>query len=540
MKKLRGRLTKCLLILISCLSVGIVSSAAGGATTDVQIAIEKTEIEEAREPMDSVKTGDRQSMTGYLLGLGLAVVAGAVCIWKKKKKGILVSVMLLLSLVFTNQSLLAAESTENINVTIPSGISVSFEQSGQTTVSEFSIYNQSLVPITIEKINVTEQNNWKLCEKGSKIPADTKTFSFEIENQCLKAKDNAVSIPIEENTSRTLDIQIERGAWSKDSASETAMHLEFEYELGTKEFQLSFDTNGSDETIAARGVYNGSTVELPSLTREGYEFAGWEDSEGNLYTDEFVMPIGHTTLKAKWSEIVGYALYFAEDYSLRFVRSAEPIVAGSTYDGRVVTAAYTGFEKETYSSETQVPWYDQNDYQTNVVKQVIFEEKIQPLSTAYWFCYMRDCEKFDLNNLDTSNVTDMSYMFAWAGFNVSNFQIDGVSNFNVSKVGNMSYMFAYMARDASSLVMNLMNWNVLRVTNMSYMFAGTGYNAKTFNLGTLGIWRVSNVTNMDAMFKETGYRANWYMYLRDWDVKKVTTHVNFNQGVSSKVLAPRW
>jgi hypothetical protein len=72
------------------------------------------------------------------------------------------------------------------------------------------------------------------------------------------------------------------------------------------------------------------------------------------------------------------------------------------------------------------------------------------------------------------------------------------------------------------------------------MFAGTGYNAKTFNLGTLGIWRVSNVTNMDAMFKETGYRANWYMYLRDWDVKKVTTHVNFNQGVSSKVLAPRW
>ena len=43
---------------------------------------------------------------------------------------------------------------------------------------------------------------------------------------------------------------------------------------------------------------------------------------------------------------------------------------------------------------------------------------------------------------------------------------------------------------------------------------------------------------MDAMFYMTGYRANWYVFLAPWNVSSTVSHVNFNTGVTSKVVAP--
>ena len=54
-------------------------------------------------------------------------------------------------------------------------------------------------------------------------------------------------------------------------------------------------------------------------------------------------------------------------------------------------------------------------------------------------------------NADTSNVTNMSYMFYYTGYKATSFNLD-LSNWNVSKVVNMSYMFGlagYMANSCS-------------------------------------------------------------------------------------------
>ena len=457
---------------------------------------------------------------------------------RKIKRFMLLFVLTMSLFLFKGTDVKAAD-IDNVSVNVPARIDIVFNEEGTTFVSDLFLENNSIIPVKIQSVNISEFNEWRVVQMEQEILVNTKQLSLWMGDTELFTGNNPFYYEVAEHERCDFDLTVKRGAWTQEIASEKALEIELEYEIGTKEFALTLDSNdGNDASITY--AENGSIVSLPALTREGYKFVGWEDEKGILYEDKFIMPIGDTTLKAVWKEPVAYALYISEDASLHFVKSYDTFENGSIYNGKMVTDVYTGFEKETYSSESQVPWYDQNEYQTTIVKEVVFEDAIQPISTAYWFCYMRDCEKFSLNNLDTSNVTDMSYMFAWAGYNVSTFQIDGVSNFNVSQVGNMSYMFAYMAWNSSSLVMNLMNWNVLRVTNMSYMFAGTGYNATTFSLGTLGIWRVSNVTNMDAMFNKTGYWANWYMYLRDWDVSKVTTHVNFNQGVSSKVLAPRW
>ncbi|QVK01550.1 DUF285 domain-containing protein [Mycoplasma mycoides subsp. capri] len=65
---------------------------------------------------------------------------------------------------------------------------------------------------------------------------------------------------------------------------------------------------------------------------------------------------------------------------------------------------------------------------------------------------------------DTSNVTDMSYMFNGA----KNFNQD-ISNWNTSKVKNMSFMFS----GCRCFNQNISKWDFSRVINIAYMLEAT-------------------------------------------------------------------
>jgi len=110
----------------------------------------------------------------------------------------------------------------------------------------------------------------------------------------------------------------------------------------------------------------------------------------------------------------------------------------------------------------------------------------------------------DISVWDTSNVTDMNHMF----YGVSAFNQD-ISGWDTSNVRNMDHMF-YGAR---SFNQDISNWDVSNVTNMSSMFGG----ASAFN-GNIGSWDVSNVTNMEGMF----YRASIFNgNIGSWNVSNV-------------------
>ena len=89
---------------------------------------------------------------------------------------------------------------------------------------------------------------------------------------------------------------------------------------------------------------------------------------------------------------------------------------------------------------------------------------------------------------NTSNVTNMSYMFGWGSLT----SLD-LSNFNTSNVTTMEGMFCH---GFGPLDLDLSNFNTENVTNMSYMF----YNNNNLTILDLSNFNTSNVTNMEGMF----------------------------------------
>lgn len=89
---------------------------------------------------------------------------------------------------------------------------------------------------------------------------------------------------------------------------------------------------------------------------------------------------------------------------------------------------------------------------------------IAPEIASGLFAELTACEVLDVTELDTSNTTDMSYMFNWC----VNLKSVDVSNFNTSKVTTMAGMFS----ECWDLIKikGLENFDTASMTNAKYMF----------------------------------------------------------------------
>ena len=139
--------------------------------------------------------------------------------------------------------------------------------------------------------------------------------------------------------------------------------------------------------------------------------------------------------------------------------------------------------------DVQPAW---NEQSTNINK-VVFDAsfaKARPTSCYCWFYRCENLTKIeDIENLNTQNVTDMSYMF---------YRCDGltsldVSNFNTQKVEDMSEMFSVCSGLKS---LNVSHFDTQNVKNMNSMF----YSCKRLTSLDVSNFNTQNVTDMSYMF----------------------------------------
>ena len=170
-------------------------------------------------------------------------------------------------------------------------------------------------------------------------------------------------------------------------------------------------------------------------------------------------------------------------------------------------------------------------------------------------------EEISLGEIDTSEVTDMSFLFAYVNVYVYSKRFvqqhniilefkrkdfSGIAGWNTSRVTTFEGMF-YMADnfnedinkwDTSSVInmrsmffharkfnQPLDKWDTSRVTNMRAMFGG----ATNFNQ-PLNKWDTSNVTNMSGMFMNA---TNFNQSLNEWDTSSVTNMSSMFWGAKS-------
>ena len=139
--------------------------------------------------------------------------------------------------------------------------------------------------------------------------------------------------------------------------------------------------------------------------------------------------------------------------------------------------------------DVQPAW---NEQSTNINK-VVFDAsfaKARPTSCYCWFYRCENLTKIeDIENLNTQNVTDMSYMFN----NCPGLTSLDVSNFNTQKVEDMSEMFSVCSGLKS---LNVSHFDTQNVKNMNSMF----YSCKRLTSLDVSNFNTQNVTDMSYMF----------------------------------------
>ena len=119
-----------------------------------------------------------------------------------------------------------------------------------------------------------------------------------------------------------------------------------------------------------------------------------------------------------------------------------------------------------------------------------------------------DNKRYNLNCIDTSKITDMSYIFKLIPESHDiNFDVSG---WDVSNVEYMQHMFF----GCKNFDCDLSDWNVGNITDMTYMFDS----CTKFKGKGLENWNVSNVTKMVSLF---AYCENFDCDLSKWNVHKV-------------------
>ena len=159
------------------------------------------------------------------------------------------------------------------------------------------------------------------------------------------------------------------------------------------------------------------------------------------------------------------------------------------------------------ANESMVVYFAGFDKMTSIDLSALDTSQVKNMSGMFAFC--SSLTNLDVNNFDTSKVTNMSSMFDSC---ISLTSLD-LRNFDTSNVTNMHTMF-----DSCSILasLDLSNFDTSQVTDMGSMFSGCS------SLTSLDVSKfdTSQVTSMSGMFSECSSLT--ILDLSNFDTSKVT------------------
>ncbi len=253
---------------------------------------------------------------------------------------------------------------------------------------------------------------------------------------------------------------------------------------------VTFNVNADDATVDTTSMivekgytYGSSNLSLPTPTRtnSNYVFGGWytEAIGGTLVTDETIFNSDEDiTLYAHWNSY----LVNGSSFNTKIPENATSIVFT---DATATTTELT--DLSVTKNKSVVGWLEGTTYYVstqNEGQKVIFNPDSASMFNS------SNITSIQFNNVDTSNVTNMSNMF----YGCNNLESIDLSNFDTSKVTTMKAMFENCEKLTS---LDISKLDTSSVTDMSNLFAGCT-NLTEINISGIDTTKVRDTSSMFA------------------------------------------
>ena len=351
---------------------------------------------------------------------------------------------------------------------------------------------------------VTFGANWKWVETNGYLPTPDSTYISGADGKWYDTDGNGYApADIPSNKAMTYyaskdlvpGITISGNAEVGETLTATVNNLSEEEITGYQWYTVD---DSSNETAIANATAHTYTVTANEVGKKILCKAFYKN--GSATKNVKTTPTDNVT-----PQKTAYAVYSADDNSLNFYKRTSVPSAGEQFNGKTATAVYTGIENKAYS-----PWW--SSYTSKIKTATVVDDGLQPFNMRSWFYGCKSMTACNLDKLDTSNVTDMGFLFNGCSSLTS---LGDLSGWNTSNVTNMKYMF----NGCSSLTTtDLSGWNTSNVADMEYMFVGC---KSLTSLGDLSGWNTGNVTNMYSMFSSCSSLTT-LGDLSNWDTSNVT------------------
>ena len=423
------------------------------------------------------------------------------------------------------------------SVTVPAILPIDVSADGEvTTADDVKIVNNSASPVKVTKVSVEAINDWQLAEFDSdftRMRVNEKKFGLQLQTNNVQTDGTCglngfTAIP---GNGGELPLAYDANLTTQTTAIDHLNIANVTFTIGwddgttsdgedSEQFTVTYTSDGNGTVNeSSRTFKQGAYITFPDTTPlEGYVFDKWIDNNTQSEVTEEIIVNSEMTVKALFVNTAekeaakyytftddpttgGWKVGLKSEFksalnsnsSFENWNDGEPLPAlPSTYQGKPVTSLKLLF------SNLKVDTLMLDNLDTS---------NVTDMTGMFMMCKLTS---LDLSNLDTSNVTSMEMMFN----SCSNLNSLDLGSIDTSKVTSMKNMFASCISLTS---LDLSKFDTSKVTNMNSMFSSCN------KLDSLNISKLdtSNVTDMVGMFYGCSKLAS--LDLSNLDTSNVTS-----------------